>query len=584
MKNMRISHRIWLSISILMIGYFFSMLYGFIRGAHTELRLNSISTELFPMTMLSQNALSSFNEQINLFNTAIMTGEKQFIVNADEKSTEIVNYLQAIETNHCLSLEKKEKINNLLKQYVQFSETARKVYSIMCEESDMSEIKDIKEQAKKLASETIVIRDILTLSSKTYASDLRQELTQISRTTRNQRIWNCVIFFIVVINSLSFIYLIISRSINQPIKHTLHMLNDIAKGEGNLTARIPVATHDEIGEMADRFNQFISKLQKMMKEITHVVVMLNTSSSQLSSLARQVSGDMEEMTDHCLHVENSTDDMSENIKVIAQTSHQLNKNIANISTTSRKMADNMSDVANTANEFMDMINDISKNAQAGYQISKKASEMAQDAMESMNSLGDAAREIGKVSGVIKRIAVQTNLLALNASIEASTAQEAGLGFAVVAEKIKQFASQSSRSAEDIAHRISDVQNKTKTAIEAIKNIYVIIEEINDSNTHIITAVDNQRQSSKAIAENISEVNHGAMSIANSISNTSAGIHDMSQHAANTANQIEDFASIIHTVKTTTYQSNENVKYVDNSAMDLSNIANQLESLVSKFKV
>src|SRR5206468_658358 len=77
-------------------------------------------------------------------------------------------------------------------------------------------------------------------------------------------------------------------------------------------------------------------------------------------------------------------------------------------------------------------------------------------------------EITKVTEVIKSIALQTNLLALNATIEATSAGEAGKGFAVVASEVKELASQSAQSAEDIARKIESVQNSTREAVKVIE--------------------------------------------------------------------------------------------------------------------
>jgi len=587
MKKLRIAHKIWLSICILMVGYFVSMLFGYIFGIKTGNRLNDISNDLFPITVESQKALSIFNEQIKLYKDAILTGDKQIIVQADKKSTEIITCLNNINENTWLLPEKQIEMQYIINKYEKFNKDASYVYLMMCEDSDEDQKIDSDSaymKASELASETETIRNELLRHSESFASELQMELLKISKKTKKHSIWNLVFFIIIALITFSLTGLIIYKSINKPINFTLLMLKNIAKGEGDLTARMPISSNDEIGEMADLFNQFIAKLQTMIQEIARDANHVNQSSANLTSLSSQVSMGMADMKEQSIHVEKNTKEMSENVKHIAEASNHLNKNLSNISKTSGKIANKLNVVSKSANNFTNAIKHISENSQAGYQVSIKASKMAEDAMLSMNSLGNAAHEIGKVSGVIKKIAVQTNLLALNASIEASAAQEAGQGFAVVASKIKHFAMQSSRSAEDIARRISDVQNKTDRAIEAINNVSSIIAKLNESNTQIMKAVENQRKSSNDIAENISDIKNGASSIADSIASTSGDINKMSKQASKTANRLEAFASIIQSVKTTTDETNDSVTFVEKSAEDLSGIANRLQSLVVRFQV
>jgi len=584
MKKFRIAKKIWLCLIILMIGYFISMAYGFIKGIQTENKLSEISTDLFPINILSQKALSLFNEQIKLYEDAVLTGDYFVIKKAQEKKVSLINYLNEIVQNSWLKSDKVNEINDFIESYSNFCKKAGEIYTILSSEDVSSLDSAVNKKASELAVETKDINKILSNYSDGFASELQAELLNISKTTRKQGIINLISFIIIALLSLLLTHLIIKRSISQPINHTLLMLKDIAQGEGDLTARIPVASYDEIGEMAVLFNQFIEKLQTMIKEITDDALLVNESSSSLTSMASQVSTGIAEMTKQSNNAEKGTNEMIDEINLIADTSNILNENFANISKTSGKMANKMNKVSKSASDFNAAIREIGKNSNSEYLISKKADEMVKDAIISMNLLEKAALEIGKVSGVIKKIAVQTNLLSLNASIEASTAQDAGKGFAVVATKIKHFASQTSHSAEDIVHRVSDVQNKTEKVITSINNISEIIEKIKDASSQIMNSVEYQKQSSNEMALNIADVKNGAVSIADSIADTSVKIDELTKKTFNNASRIEAFTSIIQAVKTTTNQSNENVGFVQKSAEDLSGVANRLQSLVSRFKV
>jgi methyl-accepting chemotaxis protein len=121
----------------------------------------------------------------------------------------------------------------------------------------------------------------------------------------------------------------------------------------------------------------------------------------------------------------------------------------------------------------------------------------------VNKLGQSSIEIGKVIKVITAIAGQTNLLALNATIEAARAGDAGRGFAVVANEVKELAKQTANATEDISQRIEAIQTDTKAAVQAITQITDIINQINDFQSTIASAIEEQTATTNEISRNIS---------------------------------------------------------------------------------
>ncbi|MHC5917844.1 MAG: methyl-accepting chemotaxis protein, partial [Nostoc sp.] len=125
-------------------------------------------------------------------------------------------------------------------------------------------------------------------------------------------------------------------------------------------------------------------------------------------------------------------------------------------------------------------------------------------------------EIGKVIKVITAIAGQTNLLALNATIEAARAGDAGRGFAVVANEVKELAKQTANATEDISQRIEAIQTDTKAAVQAITQITDIINQINDFQSTIASAIEEQTATTNEISRNIAEAARGTSDIAKNI--------------------------------------------------------------------
>jgi methyl-accepting chemotaxis protein len=170
-------------------------------------------------------------------------------------------------------------------------------------------------------------------------------------------------------------------------------------------------------------------------------------------------------------------------------------------------------------------------------------------------LGESSAEIGNVVKVITSIAQQTNLLALNATIEAARAGEAGKGFAVVANEVKELAKQTAKATEDISRKIEAIQTDTKGAVEAIGKIGQIINQINDLQNTIASAVEEQTATTGEIGRNVVEAAKGSNEIAHNIT------------------------GVAQAAQSTTEGASETKRAAD----DLSRMANDLQRLVGQFK-
>jgi methyl-accepting chemotaxis protein len=182
--------------------------------------------------------------------------------------------------------------------------------------------------------------------------------------------------------------------------------------------------------------------------------------------------------------------------------------------------------------------------------------MAEQTNATMSRLGASSVEIGNVVKVITSIAEQTNLLALNATIEAARAGEAGKGFAVVANEVKELAQETAKATEDIHQRVSAIQADTGAAAEAIRRMGTIVEEINDYQATIASAVEQQSATTSEMSRAVAEAAMGSQTIAASI------------------------ASVADTSTTTT----QGVSDAQGAAADLAAMSQNLRQLVGRFTV
>jgi len=202
----------------------------------------------------------------------------------------------------------------------------------------------------------------------------------------------------------------------------------------------------------------------------------------------------------------------------------------------------------------------------------------------MNKLGVAAKEIGQVTDVIKKIADKTNLLALNATIEAASAGEAGKGFAVVAGEIKELANQSAQSADDIARRIEGIQTGTNQAVTVITAVSEIIAKINESVEAITNHVTQQTKASNEIANNVSQANTGAKRVAGAIGEVAKGSKDIARNAGEAAKGANMINQSVAGIAQGAKDSVQGATQISQGAGELAKISGELKNTMNQFRI
>jgi len=332
----------------------------------------------------------------------------------------------------------------------------------------------------------------------------------------------------------------------------------------------------------EALNETIAHLGDMLTAVKENAEALAAASEELSTISSNLSEGASELSLQANSAAGATEQISANITAMAAATEEMSANVGNVSSTAEEMSSTMESVAASVEGVRRSIGSIAENAADGAGVAGQAMELAGQATSTMNDLGGAAREIGKVTAVIKRIAEQTNLLALNATIEAASAGDAGKGFAVVAHEIKELANQSAKAAEDIAAKIQGVQSSAGQAVEVIARVSDIIGTINEAVAVINEAVDEQTAATNEIAISITQTNVGTGEIARSISELAKGSGDISANAGEVAKAAGDVAENILGVSQSAAATEGGSRQVDDSAGELARVASELKSLVDRF--
>lgn len=296
----------------------------------------------------------------------------------------------------------------------------------------------------------------------------------------------CVVYLVVLLLAL-LIGFFVRRVLRKTVANTGDSIESLSKGD--MTDEAEKLMNDELGDVAMKLNESLATLRQ-------VVGSAATTARKVNSVAKEVGDGIDE-------------GYKETEEVIAQT--QV------VAGAAGDVTQSIQTVAAGAEEMGASIREISSNANEAARVAGEATEVAQRTSETVSKLGVSSREIGDVVNTITAIAEQTNLLALNATIEAARAGDAGKGFAVVAGEVKDLAQETGKATDDITAKITAIQADTDGAVAAIEKISDIINQINNYQTTIAAAVEEQTATTNEMSRSVAEAATGSASIAETIS-------------------------------------------------------------------
>ncbi len=356
--------------------------------------------------------------------------------------------------------------------------------------------------------------------------ELRVEAAHENKTTVMNTVNTIlVVTLVAVIAAVVALALLISGTILRAVQSVRGSLE--AMGRGDLTVAAEVDGNDEVGKMAQAAEVTRTSIHEVITQVAQAATGVATASEELSAVSSQV----------------------------GSTSESSARQLGSVSTSADEVSSNVQTVAAGTEEMTASIREIAKSANDAAGIAGQAVQVADNANTTVAKLGESSIEIGNVIKVITSIAEQTNLLALNATIEAARPGEAGKGFAVVANEVKDLAQETGKATEDIGRRIEQIQLDTEAAVTAISQISGIISQINDSQSTIASAVEEQTATTNEMGRSVTEAADGARSIAGNVSEAAGGAQDSLTAAKNAAE----------------------------AASDLSERAQELQSLISRFR-
>jgi methyl-accepting chemotaxis protein len=348
-----------------------------------------------------------------------------------------------------------------------------------------------------------------------------------------------------------------ARAISRPIQLTADILRHVA--EGDVSQEVPAGLcqrQDEIGSLACSARRMMESLHKIFNELNRNVETLGASSDRLIQISAQTS--------------EGAGLSSNKANTVAAAAEEMSANTASVSSGVEQVAQNLTSIASSTEEMSITLGEISRNSERASATTTRAAQQADHMAALMKEMGSAAQEIGKVTETITNISAQTNLLALNATIEAARAGAAGKGFAVVANEIKELAQQTASATREIKERITSVQGATAGVVGEIEGIVAVIREVNELVATIVEAIQAHTTATQEIAHNIA----GA----------SSGVNEANEMVAQTAGVSQSIAAEISGVSQTAQDMADASKQVQDSALELSQMAEALRGIVAQYKL
>ncbi|MGC8077696.1 methyl-accepting chemotaxis protein PctA [Pseudomonas paraeruginosa] len=332
------------------------------------------------------------------------------------------------------------------------------------------------------------------------------------------------------------------RLLMQPLHLMGRAMQDIAQGEGDLTKRLNVTSHDEFGVLGEAFNQFVERIHRSIREVAGTAHKLHDVSQLVVNASNSSMANSDEQS-------NRTNSVAAAINELGAAAQEIARNAADAS-------HHASDANHQAEDGKQVVE---QTIRAMNELSEKISASCAN-IEALNS---RTVNIGQILEVIKGISEQTNLLALNAAIEAARAGEAGRGFAVVADEVRNLAHRAQESAQQIQKMIEELQVGAQEAVS--------------------TMTESQRYSLESV-----EIANRAGERLSSVTGRIAEIDGMNQSVATATEEqtavVDSLNMDITEINTLNQEGVENLQATLRACGELETQAGRLRQLVDSFKI
>lgn len=345
------------------------------------------------------------------------------------------------------------------------------------------------------------------------------------------------------------------EGIVEPLRVAHLTMEDIAAGEGDLTRRLDVRSHDEIGQLASAFNRFVERVHRTVRTVEDGVGTLNGASGRIGTSTRTL-------------VEES-EAVARRSREVAATSRETGALVGSASRATDDLAMGLARIAAAIEELSASVREVSRSCQEEALAAGRADRDVASARENFQGLVVAVQDTTRLLEGIQNISDQTQMLALNATIEAARAGEAGRGFAVVAASVKDLSRQALGTTREISERIEAMGRAMAGADASISSLEDVVRSVRAESSSIAAAVEEQEATIAELSRSIGETHQQSQSI-------SADVRGASRGTDLAAQEIEGVSAGVA-------QAAREIVAVREGMQELEALAADLKALVGRFR-
>lgn len=446
--------------------------------------------------------------------------------------------------------------------------------------------------------------------TRAEALHIAAELKASGKTLHAKMIQIAVMIMVPTIVVVVVLAVLFVLSLVRPINRVSRFAMAVA--DGDLSDRLELNREDEIGALGDAVNEMVAHLNMTIRKAMDSAKLVLDTSLLLDERGRHLEASAKQTLSETREIGSRTASAAKAVAEISSQAKQTSEDSANVSQTVQELAAASNQIASTLTEinrntqqisvaFEEIsatVSEISRTCHEATQISAKGKENVNDVGRQVASVAESTKKIDEVINLISGIAEQTNLLALNATIEAASAGSAGAGFAVVASEVKTLAHQTRQATGTIVEQVRELQSESKTAEKGTENVRGSIDELNQINLSIATAVEEQERTIEEVAQNLAQTSTETQGIEESVTGISAGLNQINQIAAETTEKARLMTHGAEAVEGEVNSVNEGIAVINNktqgvydfvveingTASELRDLAGSLNEAVAKFRL